>query len=112
MSPDDWYNIPVCLVKAVNTIIEQFNLLELRLNNFTFYHREHLRKRELQMKGLEHYVARSNDTLRTQIDKNCNLLFEKVLKYNNDNSLMNKRTQQLITQTRDNLEEQRAGYES
>jgi hypothetical protein len=105
MDPDQWNNIPVCLVKAFKVVRDQFHFSEHWLNNFTFFHREHLRIRELQLKGLEHYVARSNDTLRQQIDFNCNRLLEKVLKFANENIATNKKTQALIAENRQLTEE-------
>ncbi len=38
IDPDSWYNIPLCLVKACKVMLDQFQLFEFRLNNFTVLH--------------------------------------------------------------------------
>lgn len=106
LQPDSWHNIPLCLVHATGLFIEQFSLQEKRIGGITSYNHELIKKREQQIRGLEHYVARSNDTLRGQIDFNCNRMLEKIVRYGNENMTMNERTQIMISQSKILFDEQ------
>lgn len=43
MDPDDWFNIPVCLVKAFKVILDQFYRQDERISNLINFHSEHIK---------------------------------------------------------------------
>ena len=93
LDPDEWFNIPVPLVKAVKAIVEQFRFQDERLTNFMTFHKEHLRFQELSVKGLQGFVAKSNTRL-------------KGISISKDNSVINKETQSMIESTKHLIEVQ------
>jgi len=89
MNPDDWFNIPVCLVKAFKVILEQFHLQEERVSNLIQFHNEHIKFEGLRQKGLEGYVAKSNSKLSSQIEAKGKSMYERVLQVSRDNQRAN-----------------------
>lgn len=107
IQPDSWFNIPVCIVKAFNCLIEHSGAQDAFMASIDAKFRELEKKSQQKIATLERRISDNNNRMYESLDVRDQRTHDRIKKLTGDSETFQKSIEQRLKDTNVNMEKEK-----